>query len=131
MSAGIALQVDRVSTKGSHNDLRLRIGTARLRVSSQDGQAAEVQAGWSRIEGWGITSSDHLAAASRVQDFEPIPEAHIQCSLVRADGGVVHPQAQAASACGGRRPGTAARGRFRARNAGRAVRRDNRDPPQG
>ncbi|MGY4392137.1 hypothetical protein [Streptomyces virginiae] len=139
MSAGIALHFDRVSTKGSHNDLRLRIGsyrqkcdsyyigldeepaargglgarlarlleqwssqiaalrkvggvaylpfdfsdqcTAWLRVSSEDGQAAEVQAGWSRIEGWGVAPSDYLAVAARVQDFEPIPRAHVHCSL--------------------------------------------------
>ncbi|MET9598896.1 MULTISPECIES: hypothetical protein [unclassified Streptomyces] len=139
MPAGIALHFDRVSTKGSHNDLRLRIGlyqqncdsyyfgldeaptapgglgarlarlldqwssqiaglglaggtaylpfdfsdqcTAWLRVSSEDGQAAEVQAGWTLIEGWSISPSDYLAAAAQVQDFDPIPGARIQCSL--------------------------------------------------
>ncbi|CAM5541895.1 hypothetical protein SAVIM40S_05786 [Streptomyces avidinii] len=139
MPAGIALHFDRVSTKGSHNDLRLRIGayrqkcdsyyfgldeaptapgglgarlarlleqwgsqiaelgrvggtvylpfdfsdqcTAWLRVSSEDGEDAEVQAGWSPIEGWGIAPSDYLATAARVQDFDPIPGARIQCSL--------------------------------------------------
>ncbi|MEV7559046.1 hypothetical protein [Streptomyces sp. NPDC089795] len=55
--------------------------TGWLRVSSEDGQAAEVQAGWSLIEGWRITPSDHLAAAARVQDFDPITGTHIQCSL--------------------------------------------------
>lgn len=111
MSADIVLHFDRVRTKGSHDDLRLRIGsyqhrcdsyyftlddsplvpgslglrlsrlleqwssqvaslrgeggtvylpydfsdqcTAWLRVSSSDGQTAEVQAGWSLIKGWG------------------------------------------------------------------------------
>ncbi|MFG2991283.1 hypothetical protein ACGFZK_18695 [Streptomyces sp. NPDC048257] len=139
MAPDIALRFERVRTKGSHNDLRLRLGsyrhtcdsyylaidnsptafgglgprlsrlleqwaaqvealtgtggtaylpydfsdqcTAWLRVSSSDGRGAEVHAGWSRIEAWGLTPSDYLATAPRVQDFAPIPGAHIHCSL--------------------------------------------------
>ncbi|MFH9496223.1 hypothetical protein ACH4L9_12315 [Streptomyces globisporus] len=139
MSADVALHFDRVRTKGSHNDLRLRVGsyqhrcdsyyfalddaptvpgglglrlsrlleqwnsqvaglregggtvylpydfsdqcTAWLRVSSTDGQAAEVQAGWSLIEAWGIHPSDYLATAPAVTDFDPISGAQVECSL--------------------------------------------------
>ncbi|MFF0049449.1 hypothetical protein [Streptomyces sp. NPDC005498] len=139
MPADVALHFDRVRTKGSHDDLRLRIGpyqhrcdsyylalddspivpgglglrlsrlleqwssqvvslrdgggtvylpydfsdqcTAWLRVSSSDGQTAEVQAGWSLIEGWGIYPSDYLSTASAVADFDPIAGAQVVCSL--------------------------------------------------
>ncbi|MFI5826925.1 hypothetical protein ACIA6C_06650 [Streptomyces sp. NPDC051578] len=54
--------------------------TAWLRVSSSDGQAAIVQAGWSHIEGWSIEPSDY-ADASKVTDFAPIEGAGIDCSL--------------------------------------------------
>ncbi|MFJ1769656.1 hypothetical protein ACIOFQ_05460 [[Kitasatospora] papulosa] len=140
MSADIALHFDRVRTKGSHDDLRLRIGsyqhrcdsyyftlddsplvpgslglrlwrlleqwssqvaslrdeggtvylpydfsdqcTAWLRVSSSDGQTAEVQAGWSLIEGWGIYPSDYRSTAPAVTDFDPIDGAQVACSLI-------------------------------------------------
>ncbi|MEU6893921.1 hypothetical protein ABZ934_19365 [Streptomyces sp. NPDC046557] len=55
--------------------------TAWLRVSSGDGRNAEVQAGWSPIEGWAITPSDYLATAPGVTDFEPINGARVECSL--------------------------------------------------
>ncbi|MET9700653.1 hypothetical protein ABZY31_27550 [Streptomyces sp. NPDC006529] len=55
--------------------------TAWLRVSSIDGQRAEVQAGWSLIEAWGIAPSDYLATAPEVTDFDPIPRARTECSL--------------------------------------------------
>ncbi|MEU7551699.1 hypothetical protein AB0B01_04915 [Streptomyces sp. NPDC044571] len=55
--------------------------TAWLRVSSPDGQTAEVQAGWSLIEAWGIEPSNYLAAAPEVADFDPITSARIECSL--------------------------------------------------
>ncbi|MGP3753488.1 hypothetical protein [Streptomyces sp. IBSNAI001] len=140
MSADVELHFDRVRTKGSHDDLRLRIGsyqhrcdsyyfalddspivpgglglrlsrlldqwglqvaslrdgggtaylpydfsdqcTAWLRVTSADGEAAEVQAGWSLIEGWGIYPSDYLSAAPAVTDFDPITGAQVKCSLI-------------------------------------------------
>ena len=140
MSAEVALHSDRVRTRESHNDLRLRIGpyqhrcdsyylalddsptvpgglgprlsrlleqwssqvaslrdgggtvylpydfsdqcTAWLRVSSSDGQTAQVQAGWSLIEGWGIYPSDYLSTAPAVADFDPIDGAQVVCSLI-------------------------------------------------
>ncbi|MFJ9058964.1 hypothetical protein [Streptomyces sp. NPDC102409] len=139
MSADVALHLDRVRTKGSHNDLRLRVGsyqhrcdsyyfalddapmvpgglglrlsrlleqwssqvaslrdgggtvylpydfsdqcTAWLRVTSADGETAEVQAGWTSIEAWGIYPSDYLATAPAVTDFDPISGAQVECSL--------------------------------------------------
>ncbi|MFE4650499.1 hypothetical protein [Streptomyces sp. NPDC056707] len=56
--------------------------TAWLRVSSSDGQTAEVQAGWSLIEGWGIYPSDYLSPARVVADFDPISGAQVVCSLI-------------------------------------------------
>ncbi|MFE6932165.1 hypothetical protein ACFVDT_09075 [Streptomyces sp. NPDC057699] len=56
--------------------------TAWLRVTSADGEAAEVQAGWSLVEGWGIYPSDYLSAAPAVSDFDPITGARVECSLV-------------------------------------------------
>lgn len=140
MPADIALHFDRVRTRGSHDDLRLRVGpyqhgcdsyyfalddsptapgglgprlsrlleqwssqvaslreeggtvylpydfsdqcTAWLRVSSSDGQTVEVQAGWSLIEAWGIYPSDYLSTAPAVADFDPIPGAQVECSLI-------------------------------------------------
>ncbi|MET9700665.1 hypothetical protein ABZY31_27610 [Streptomyces sp. NPDC006529] len=55
--------------------------TAWLRVSSTDGQNAEVQAGWSLIEGWRIEPSDYLTTAPEVTDFDPIAGASTECSL--------------------------------------------------
>ncbi|MFK0235942.1 hypothetical protein [Streptomyces vinaceus] len=55
--------------------------TAWLRVSSPDGQAALVQAGWSRIEAWGIEPSNYATTAPRVTDFAAIEGAQIDCSL--------------------------------------------------
>ncbi|WP_338495565.1 hypothetical protein [Streptomyces sp. SJL17-4] len=55
--------------------------TAWLRVSSADGHNAEVQAGWSRIEGWSFMPSDYLATAREVADFVPEADARIECSL--------------------------------------------------
>ncbi|MET9960969.1 hypothetical protein ABZ128_18265 [Streptomyces sp. NPDC006326] len=55
--------------------------TAWLRVSSPDGQTALVQAGWSRIEAWGIEPSDY-ADTPEVTDFAPIDGAGIECSLL-------------------------------------------------
>ncbi|MEV3950889.1 hypothetical protein ACIPJG_03200 [Streptomyces halstedii] len=140
MSVEVALHFDRVRTKGSHDDLRLRMGryeqrcdsyyfalddspivpgglglrlsrlleqwnsqvaglgggggtvylpydfsdqcTAWLRVTSADGETAEVQAGWSLIEAWGIHPSDYRSTAPAVTDFEPIPGARVECSLI-------------------------------------------------
>ncbi|WP_406406004.1 hypothetical protein [Streptomyces sp. NBC_01643] len=56
--------------------------TAWLRVSSSDGQSAEVQAGWSLIEGWGIYPSEYLSTARAVADFDPIDGAQVMCSLI-------------------------------------------------
>ncbi|WP_392891847.1 hypothetical protein [Streptomyces sp. LN699] len=55
--------------------------TAWLRVSSADGQTAQVQAGWSLIEAWGIVPSSYLATAAKVEDFDPIASARIECTL--------------------------------------------------
>ncbi|MEJ8644534.1 hypothetical protein WKI68_30960 [Streptomyces sp. MS1.HAVA.3] len=55
--------------------------TAWLRVSSGDGRTAEVQAGWSLIEAWGIAPSNYTATAPEVTDFDPIADARIECSL--------------------------------------------------
>ncbi|WP_307714990.1 hypothetical protein [Streptomyces sp. V4I23] len=55
--------------------------TAWLRVSSVDGRTAEVQAGWSSIEGWGIEPSNYVATAPEVTDFAPISNARIECAL--------------------------------------------------
>ncbi|MER6551496.1 hypothetical protein ABZT07_07495 [Streptomyces sp. NPDC005317] len=140
MQADATLHFDRVRAKGSHDDLRLRVGhhqhrcdsyyfalddsptvpgnlglrlsrlleqwssqvaslrevggtvympydfsdqcTAWLRVTSTDGQTAEVQAGWSLIEGWGIYPSDYLSTAPTVTDFDPIAGAQVECSLI-------------------------------------------------
>ncbi|MGW6584808.1 hypothetical protein [Streptomyces globisporus] len=140
MSADVELHFDRVRTKGSHDDLRLRIDsyehrcdsyyfalddspivpgglgsklsrlleqwilqidslrdgggtaylpydfsdqcTAWLRVTSNDGQVAVVQAGWSPIEGWRIYPSDYLSEAPAVTEFDPITGAQIKCSLI-------------------------------------------------
>ncbi|MEU7599920.1 hypothetical protein [Streptomyces sp. NPDC041003] len=55
--------------------------TAWLRVTSHDGETAEVQAGWSLIEAWGIEPSNYRATAPEVTDFDPITGARIACSL--------------------------------------------------
>ncbi|MEV8530836.1 hypothetical protein [Streptomyces sp. NPDC051211] len=55
--------------------------TAWLRVTSADGRTAEVQAGWSLIEAWGIEPANYLATAPEVADFDPIAAARIECSL--------------------------------------------------
>ncbi|MET8129945.1 hypothetical protein ABZV67_41585 [Streptomyces sp. NPDC005065] len=55
--------------------------TAWLRVSSTDGQTAEIQAGWSLIEAWGIEPSNYLSTAPEVADFDPIASAHVESSL--------------------------------------------------
>ncbi|WP_354387411.1 hypothetical protein [Streptomyces atratus] len=139
MLTDVALHFDRVSTRGDHKDLRLRIGshhhkcdsyylaidesptapgglgarlarlleqwtaqiaslkdgggtvylpydfsdqcTAWLQVSSADGQTAEIQAGWSAIEAWGIEPSNYLSTAPEVADFDPIASAQVGCSL--------------------------------------------------
>ncbi|MFB7183313.1 hypothetical protein ACFCYI_37100 [Streptomyces sp. NPDC056257] len=53
--------------------------TAWLRVSSADGRAAEVQAGWSGIPGWDVNPFDYVPEARDVSDFKPLPEARITC----------------------------------------------------
>ncbi|MGW2340211.1 hypothetical protein [Streptomyces sp. NPDC001661] len=55
--------------------------TAWLRVSSADGCAADVQAGWSLVEAWGIEPSNYRATAPEITDFDPIPNAQIECSM--------------------------------------------------
>ncbi len=55
--------------------------TAWLRVSSVDGHAAEVQAGWSEIPGWDVNPFDYIPGAREVSDFSPLPEARITCLL--------------------------------------------------
>ncbi|MFE5538868.1 hypothetical protein [Streptomyces sp. NPDC056492] len=55
--------------------------TAWLRVSSADGHAAEVQAGWSAIPGWDVNPFGYIAEAREVSDFKPLPEARITCRL--------------------------------------------------
>ncbi|MFD7947563.1 hypothetical protein [Streptomyces sp. NPDC059744] len=56
--------------------------TAWLRVSSSDGQTAELQAGWSLIEGCGIYPSAYLSTAPAVADFDPIAGAQAVYSLM-------------------------------------------------
>ncbi|MDQ8706657.1 hypothetical protein RCO28_29905 [Streptomyces sp. LHD-70] len=55
--------------------------TAWLRVSSADGGTADVQAGWSLVEGYGFDPSNYRATAPEITDFEPISNAQIACSL--------------------------------------------------
>ncbi|MFG2643557.1 hypothetical protein ACGFYP_21605 [Streptomyces sp. NPDC048370] len=55
--------------------------TGWLRVGSADGHNAEVQAGWSMVNGWGFTPSDYLATASEITDFDAEAHARIECSL--------------------------------------------------
>ncbi|MEU7018667.1 hypothetical protein [Streptomyces sp. NPDC046385] len=55
--------------------------TAWLRVSSTDGRNAEVQAGWSLLEGYRIVPSDYVATSPEITDFDPIVNARIECSL--------------------------------------------------
>ncbi|MFE1908855.1 hypothetical protein ACFW96_35100 [Streptomyces gardneri] len=55
--------------------------TAWLRVTSADGCGAEVHAGWSLVEAWGIEPSNYVATAPEIKDFEPIAGAQIACSL--------------------------------------------------
>ncbi|MFK0253476.1 hypothetical protein [Streptomyces sp. NPDC090445] len=55
--------------------------TAWLRVSSADGHAIEVQAGWSTIPGWNVNPFDYIAEAREVPGFKPLPEARITCLL--------------------------------------------------
>ncbi|MFD3465023.1 hypothetical protein ACFWWM_01370 [Streptomyces sp. NPDC058682] len=55
--------------------------TAWLRVSSVDGHAAEVQAGWSEIPGWDVNPFNYIPEAREVSDFSPLPEARITCLL--------------------------------------------------
>jgi hypothetical protein len=55
--------------------------TAWLRVSSADGRTADIQAGWSLVEAWGIEPSNYRATAPAITDFDPIPSAQIECSL--------------------------------------------------
>ncbi|MFI1716271.1 hypothetical protein [Streptomyces litmocidini] len=55
--------------------------TAWLRVSSTDGRDAEVQAGWSLVEGYRIVPSDYAATSPEITDFDPIVNARIECSL--------------------------------------------------
>ncbi|MGW2273941.1 hypothetical protein [Streptomyces yangpuensis] len=55
--------------------------TAWLRVSSPDGHAAEVHAGWSSIPGWWVNPFNYLPEDRQVPDFKPLPEARITCLL--------------------------------------------------
>ncbi|WP_329117889.1 hypothetical protein [Streptomyces sp. NBC_01353] len=55
--------------------------TAWLRVTSTDGRDAEVHAGWSLVEAWGIEPSNYVATAPEITDFDPIANAQIACSL--------------------------------------------------
>ncbi|MFD9522379.1 hypothetical protein [Streptomyces sp. NPDC059979] len=55
--------------------------TAWLRVSSGDGHAAEIQAGWSAIPGWRVNPFNHIPEGREVSDFRPLPEARITCLL--------------------------------------------------
>ncbi|MCT4356294.1 hypothetical protein M5362_24510 [Streptomyces sp. Je 1-79] len=55
--------------------------TAWLRVTSTDGSTAEVHAGWSLVEAWGIEPSNYAATAPEIKDFDPIANARIECSL--------------------------------------------------
>ncbi|MFF8269163.1 hypothetical protein ACF059_17490 [Streptomyces sp. NPDC016562] len=55
--------------------------TAWLRVSSTDGHAADVQAGWSEIPGWDVNPFDYIPQDREVLDFKPLPEARITCLL--------------------------------------------------
>ncbi|MEU4277636.1 hypothetical protein AB0F57_22385 [Streptomyces tanashiensis] len=55
--------------------------TAWLRVTSADGCDAEVQAGWSLVEGWRFEPSNYTVTAPEITDFDPIVNAKIECSL--------------------------------------------------
>ncbi|WP_432178249.1 hypothetical protein [Streptomyces sp. NBC_00063] len=55
--------------------------TAWLRVSSADGRTADIQAGWSLVEAWGIEPSNYRATAPEITDFDPIHNAQIECSM--------------------------------------------------
>ncbi|MER8233655.1 hypothetical protein [Streptomyces sp. NPDC094049] len=55
--------------------------TAWLRVTSADGRNAEIHAGWSRVEAWGIEPSNYRATAPEITDFDPIAGAQIECTL--------------------------------------------------
>lgn len=55
--------------------------TGWLRVSSTDGHTAEVQAGWSLVNGWSFMPSDYVATSRAIKDFTPETYARIECSL--------------------------------------------------
>ncbi|MFE6072116.1 hypothetical protein [Streptomyces sp. NPDC056525] len=50
-------------------------------MTSADGRDAEVHAGWSLVEAWGIEPSNYVATSPEITDFEPIANAQIECSL--------------------------------------------------
>lgn len=64
--------------------------TAWLRVSSEDGEAARVEAGWSLIEGYGILPSDYLRTLPEITDFAPIAGARTEWRLADLLGRVAH-----------------------------------------
>ncbi|MFE9722260.1 hypothetical protein ACFYQ5_01270 [Streptomyces sp. NPDC005794] len=47
----------------------------------RDGRTAEIQAGWSSIEGWGICPSDYLSTTPDETDFAPIA-ARVERTLI-------------------------------------------------
>ncbi|MFE4256314.1 hypothetical protein ACFRU3_44240 [Streptomyces sp. NPDC056910] len=55
--------------------------TGWLRVTSQDGTHARVQAGWSLIQGWSFNPSDIADTAHRISDFEPEAGAAVDCLI--------------------------------------------------
>ncbi|NXY93760.1 hypothetical protein HYE82_04975 [Streptomyces sp. BR123] len=56
--------------------------TGWLRVASEDGVRARVEAGWSRVlEGWSFPPSDIAGAAGSVRDFDPVAGARLDCSV--------------------------------------------------
>ncbi|GAA5022749.1 hypothetical protein [Streptomyces siamensis] len=55
--------------------------TGWLRVTSQDGTHARVEAGWSLIQGWSFNPSDIADMAHRVGDFEPEAGAAVDCLI--------------------------------------------------
>ncbi|MFH8737934.1 MULTISPECIES: hypothetical protein [unclassified Streptomyces] len=55
--------------------------TGWLRVTSQDGRIARVEAGWSLIQGWSFNPSDITDMAHRVSDFAPEAGATVNCLI--------------------------------------------------
>ncbi|CAL9408451.1 hypothetical protein [Streptomyces sp. enrichment culture] len=64
--------------------------TTWLRVSSDDGEAALVEAGWSLVEGYGIPPCDYPRTLPEITDFAPIAGARTEWRLADLLGRVAH-----------------------------------------